>query len=1187
MSDFKSKDKKNKKNKLDVLAGSVQTVFKSKNKNSNNNNNGGHHHQHVSARDSVNTTAYDGYDNNGLSRLSAAAAIQTHHLQPTANQSHHSYHSRPNSEEMTHHSYESQSMMMASDDRHLSLPNLDQLTDDDINSQFESMLDDMNLNEEKKHPLRAMPIEQKKTMLGSHFKQKFASNTTSRSRFVSPTDYVKYIQENTDINSDKLYRCIESLRIELTNKPVSWVKQFGQNQGLQCLLSLLNNCYQSQSSSIARQANKVQHECIKCLKALMNNTAGFNQVFEHNEALTILARSLDPNLQTVMSEVAEMLAALCLVNKDGINGHDKVLEAMTICSEINNNNDNRFGPIIEGMRNTSNVSLRLACMQLINALITNNDDFDFRMHLRNEFFRNGFYDLWDNSLLPLIQPHNESEEMPVVMLKGLLTKTANDKLIDMINVFNNAKDEDFEELTQRYENIRFELEDMDDCYHLIKNSVSNTTADSHLLSIFQHLLLIRDDAYSRPAYYRLIEECVSQIVLHRNGVDPDFRHNKRFKIEVDYVIDHIVERSKEEEDKISSELNKKLEEALTAKEESEAKVQQLQTRLQQLESNQKDTKEKPKPSVGIPPPPPPPLPGASNIPPPPPLPGMAGFGIPPPPPLPGGGPPPPPPLPMSGGPPPPPPLPGMGGPPPPPPPGMPFGFQPMVNANQIEFPYDIKRKKYEPKTPLKKPNWKKLTPTKVCEDSIWIEVKSDEQLVGDDVFDSLAQQFSSDPKARIQKEVSNTSDRVMTTKKTKELKVLDHKTAQNLMILLSSVKMSADELKNHIISVNEEDLSETILQQILRYLPPHDQLLRLEESRCEIDSLHEAEKFALTLGSIKGLTKRLNAISFKMKFAESVNDIKPDVVNGTTACEELRKSTKFKHIVKVVLAIGNFMNAGSRNAQAIGFEISFLPKLSSTKAADNKTTLLHFLAQVVDEKHTDCQNFWEEIIHTDKAARVSPEQIQKNLNAMRKSINDLELDLKIFKPLNTEDKFGDIMSKFLIEAKEKFQLLEQMFNKMDRLYKELARYYSFDQKKYTMDEFFNDIKSFKDQFIEAKNENLKKREIEEKMRRAVKAKEMAEREKLERQSKRVNLDIGKEQEGVLDSLLERLQTGSAFAQPKRKRQQRPINPSDRRQVLNRTRSRNSFETSSTSFTPLSSSNVNNNNNNNTRKMNYY
>ena len=41
--------------------------------------------------------------------------------------------------------------------------------------------------------------------------------------------------------------------------------------------------------------------------------------------------------------------------------------------------------------------------------------------------------------------------------------------------------------------------------------------------------------FFRPQYYRLIEECVSQIVLHRDGIDPDFS-TQRFKIDVDPLI---------------------------------------------------------------------------------------------------------------------------------------------------------------------------------------------------------------------------------------------------------------------------------------------------------------------------------------------------------------------------------------------------------------------------------------------------------------------------------------------------------------------------------------------------------------------------------------------------------------------------------------------------------------------------
>ena len=40
----------------------------------------------------------------------------------------------------------------------------------------------------------------------------------------------------------------------------------------------------------------------------------------------------------------------------------------------------------------------------------------------------------------------------------------------------------------------------------------------------------------RPQYLKLIEECIAQIVLHKSGVDPDFRSTKRFEIDVEPLI---------------------------------------------------------------------------------------------------------------------------------------------------------------------------------------------------------------------------------------------------------------------------------------------------------------------------------------------------------------------------------------------------------------------------------------------------------------------------------------------------------------------------------------------------------------------------------------------------------------------------------------------------------------------------
>lgn len=44
-----------------------------------------------------------------------------------------------------------------------------------------------------------------------------------------------------------------------------------------------------------------------------------------------------------------------------------------------------------GMRD--NQPMQVACIQLVNAIVSTPDDLDFRIHLRNEFMRTGLIDL--------------------------------------------------------------------------------------------------------------------------------------------------------------------------------------------------------------------------------------------------------------------------------------------------------------------------------------------------------------------------------------------------------------------------------------------------------------------------------------------------------------------------------------------------------------------------------------------------------------------------------------------------------------------------------------------------------------------------------------------------------------------------------------------------------------------------
>ena len=56
--------------------------------------------------------------------------------------------------------------------------------------------------------------------------------------------------------------------------------------------------------------------------------------------------------------------------------------------------------------------------------------------------------------------------------------------------------------------------------------------------------------------------------------------------------------------------------------------------------------------------------------------------------------------------------------------------------------------------------------------------------------------------------------------------------------------------------------------------------------------------------------------------------------------------------------MGNIMNTGSKNEQSVGFDISYLPKLSNTKDRDNKSTLMHFLVETIEKSHPQLLNFY-------------------------------------------------------------------------------------------------------------------------------------------------------------------------------------------------------------------------------------
>nr|CAB3237999.1 protein diaphanous homolog 2-like [Phallusia mammillata] len=498
----------------------------------------------------------------------------------------------------------------------------------------------------------------------------------------------------------------------------------------------------------------------------------------------------------------------------------------------------------------------------------------------------------------------------------------------------------------------------------------------------------------------------------------------------------------------------------------------------------------------------------------------------------------------------------MGGVPPPPggPPPPPM-FAPSAPKGPTLPAGMTAKKTFKPETTMKRLNWQQLKPTVIKEESFWAKAQED-KFESSDLFTRLMATFG-------QKKITKKTTEVeKPQKKTKELKVLDGKSAQNLSIFLGTLKVPYQDLKDMILSVDDR-LDEALLINLMKQLPDGEIIDALKEFKKQYDELHASEQFLCTLSDVSRLLPRLKHIQFMRQFDEMVGDIKPNIVSATAASQDILKSDRFKKFLELVLMVGNYMNSGSRNAQTLGFDISYLTRLKDTKNTENTFTMMHFLASMIEEqkdkRYNEVYGFIDDFKHIPKATRVTDDQLQKNIKVMKSALKLMEKDIESFgKKKDPKDKFSEVMSVFIEKAQDQFGLIEEMYENMVNCYDKISDFFCFDKKKKPMEDFFGQMNTFRQDYLDAVKENQRRKEMEEKQRKAKLAKEKAEREKEERKKKKqlagLDLDAEGDQEGVMDSLLEALSSGKAFKKEGRRRTPRGDKAGNNR-ALERSRSR--------------------------------
>lgn len=276
-------------------------------------------------------------------------------------------------------------------------------------------------------------------------------------------------------------------------------------------------------------------------------------------------------------------------------------------------------------------------------------------------------------------------------------------------------------------------------------------------------------------------------------------------------------------------------------------------------------------------------------------------------------------------------------------------------------------------------------------DTFWYTT-NDEKIMNDIDFTDFEEAFKLNPAPIKNKagreEVDNTNKAPAI--KTPQLKsLMEHTRLKNVAICKRRLKEKP--IEETITAVNALDNSVITLDaiELLQRIEPNQEEIKAYREytfkKQDPNDLTEEDRFMLKLSKVERLPTKLEIMSFMSTYFELLHGIRPRIEAIHLASKATRNAKKFKKILEIILAFGNYMNS-SKKGSAYGFKMASLDNLTITKSSDKKTTIVNYLVDVVNSKYPDLKGFEGELRYIEKAAQFSLENVMTDVNELEKGM---------------------------------------------------------------------------------------------------------------------------------------------------------------------------------------------------------
>uniref|UniRef100_A0A8D8HK72 Formin-like protein CG32138 n=1 Tax=Culex pipiens TaxID=7175 RepID=A0A8D8HK72_CULPI len=758
------------------------------------------------------------------------------------------------------------------------------------------------------------------------------------------------------------------------------------------------------------------HVCIMCMRAIMNNKYGFNMVIQHREAINCIALSLIHKSLRTKALVLELLAAICLVK----GGHEIILSAFDnfkkVCSE-----QRRFQTLMEYFMNYElfNIDFMVACMQFVNIVVHSVEDMNYRVHLQYEFTALGLDDYLEKLRL------TESEELHV--------------------------------------QISAYLDNVFDVAALMEDSETKTAALERVNELEDELGRALDQAseIEREALFKIgeLESELSQTRVEREDL-----HNKHRTVEEEITKLKRALKQHEQESKSRQSMLLELENFTKTlpKGTSIADVSNLLAKggkLSELSPTGTATLNGGDKAPPVPPPPAPPAPPVAPTPPPPPCPPA------------------------------PPALPSLNGtrappkPPafiPPPPAGPGSGFMNLGGAIHCTDGNMTIKRKVQTKYKLPTLNWVALKPNQV-RGTIFNEL-DDEKLHRQIDFTDFEERFKIGMGGPLTNGNCDNIDGLSTFpskrfKKPEHISLLEHTRLRNIAISRRKLEMPADLV---IKAINNLDLKQLSLEnvELLQKMVPTDQEQKLYKEyvieKKDLNLLTEEDKFMLQLTKVERISSKLSIMNYIGNFFDSLHLINPQIYAIISASSSIKSSKKFRSLLEVILAFGNYLNS-SKRGPAYGFKLQSLDTLMDTKSNDKRMSLMHYIVGTLRQKFPELMNFDSELFCIDKAAQVSLEILISDVNELEKGMEQVRKEAD----LRGKGTHNHVLRDFLSNSEEKLKKIRVDCKTAQDSFKECIEYFGESSRNADANAFFSLLVRFVRAFKTCDQENEQRRRLEQ------------------------------------------------------------------------------------------------------------